>query len=124
MHICGLLRSRDALQIVQMEEHRGKILENAIREKGYTFAAAAKRMNISRRTLYNYFDEPELAWQKIIDFDKTLLLGLTGKFTEMSKYMLSNTSDNIAVDENDPDYWKNKYIALLERYTKLLEKDI
>ena len=99
-------------------------METAIREKGYSFSAAAKRMKVSRRTLYNYFDDPELTWQKIIDFDKTLVLGLTSKFTEMSKYILSSSSEHIAVDENDSDYWKNKYIALLERYTKLLEKEV
>ena len=107
-----------------MEEHRGKILETAIREKGYSFSAAAKRMKVSRRTLYNYFDDPDLAWQKIIDFDKTLVLGLTSKFTEMSKYTLLQSSDISTVNENDSDYWKNKYIALLERYTKLLEKEL
>lgn len=104
-----------------MDEHRGKILENAIREKGYSFAAAAKRMSISRRTLYNYFEDPELAWQKLIEFDKVLILGLTQSAPKMKKYLAHTTIDAGKVNEGDSEYWKNKYIDLLEKYTQLLE---
>jgi lambda repressor-like predicted transcriptional regulator len=122
VYIYVLFCPRNALQIVQMGEHRGKILENAIREKGYSLSAAAKRMNISRRTLYNYFDDPDLAWEKIIQFDKQLILGLPNKFTEMGKYIVPESSDGGVSESENPTYWKNKYIDLLEKYTKLLEK--
>ncbi len=105
-----------------MEEHRGKILEIAIREKGFTFAAAAKHMSISRRTLYNYFEDPELSWQKIIDFDQILGLGLHNKFTDLRKYIAPTPAPSIVEDAESSNYWKNKYIDLLEKYTKLLEK--
>jgi lambda repressor-like predicted transcriptional regulator len=106
----------------EMNVHRGKILEKAIREKGYTFAAAAKRMNLSRRTLYNYFEEPDLSWQKLIDFDQQLHLNLAEHFTQMSKFSSPSNTNNQVEEGLAPDFWRNKYIELLEKYTSLLER--
>lgn len=108
-----------------MGEHRGKILEEAIREKGYTFTSAAKRAKISRRTLYNYFEDPDLSMQKIAQIDEVLVLGLDKKFTNLSNYdYLLADSTQSSTDESSPTYWRKKYIELLEKYTKLLEKDL
>jgi len=105
-----------------MAAHRGKILEECIKEKGYSIAAAAKRMNISRRTLYNYFEDPELAWQKLINFEEILHLDLSSRFTQLSKYRANFTQSDTVTESSDADYWRNKYIDLLEKYTRLLEK--
>ncbi len=77
-------------------------MEIAIREKGFTFAAAAKPMSISRRTLYNYFEDPELSWQKIIDFDQILGLGLHNKFTDLRKYIAPTLAPSIGRRRRKP----------------------
>jgi lambda repressor-like predicted transcriptional regulator len=112
----------NAHEIASMAAHRGKILEECIKEKGYSIAAAAIRMNISRRTLYNYFEDPELAWQKLVNFEENLHLDLTSRFTQLSKYRANHTQSETVTESSDADYWRNKYIDLLEKYTRLLEK--
>ena len=109
------------MEIAHMAVHRGQILDNTIREKGITFAAAAKRCKISRRTLYNYLENPELPWQKIIEFEENLQLDLGKYFTQLRKYKTAY-SDPLNVHEpQEAVYWRNKYIELLERYTSHLE---
>jgi lambda repressor-like predicted transcriptional regulator len=104
-----------------MAVHRGKILEEAIKEKGITCAAAAKRCNISRRTLYNYFENPEISWDKLVEIEEILKLSLPEKFTELRKYSLSDTTPSILKESEEIAYWRNKYIDLLEKYTLHLE---
>jgi len=104
-----------------MAVHRGQILDNAIREKGITFAAAAKRCKISRRTLYNYLENPELPWQKIIEFEENLQLDLGKYFTQLRKYKSVNAEPLILKESQEAVYWRNKYIELLERYALHLE---
>lgn len=100
---------------------RGKILEECIKEKGYSIAAAAKRMKISRRTFYNYFEDPDLSWQKLIEIDKTLTLNLSDKFTELSKYPSASGDQVSSMSEKEASYWRAKYIEILEKYTRFLE---
>ena len=108
-------------EIAHMAVHRGQILDNAIREKGITFAAAAKRCKISRRTLYNYLENPELPWQKIIEFEENLQLDLGKYFTQLRKYKSVNPDPLIIKEPQEAVYWRNKYIELLERYALHLE---
>ena len=109
------------MEIAHMAVHRGQILDNAIREKGITFAAAAKRCKISRRTLYNYLENPELPWQKIIEFEENLQLDLGKYFTQLRKYKSVNPDPLIIKEPQEAVYWRNKYIELLERYALHLE---
>ena len=109
------------MEIAHMAVHRGQILDNAIREKGITFAAAAKRCKISRRTLYNYLEHPELPWQKIIEFEENLQLDLGKYFTQLRKYKSVNPDPLIIKEPQEAVYWRNKYIELLERYALHLE---
>jgi lambda repressor-like predicted transcriptional regulator len=108
-------------EIAHMAVHRGQILDNAIREKGITFAAAAKRCKISRRTLYNYLENPELPWQKIIEFEENLQLDLGKYFTQLRKYKSVHSEPLILKEPQEAVYWRNKYIELLERYALHLE---
>lgn len=112
---------RKWFELAHMAVHRGQILENAIREKGITFAAAAKRCKISRRTLYNYLENPELPWQKIIEFEENLQLDLGKHFTQLRKYKSVKSEPLILQEPHEAVYWRNKYIELLERYALHLE---
>jgi len=121
LHIYVLFSLRNCNEIAHMAVHRGQILDNAIREKGITFAAAAKRCKISRRTLYNYLENPELPWQKIIEFEENLQLDLGKYFTQLRKYKSVKLEPLILKEPQEAVYWRNKYIELLERYALHLE---
>lgn len=121
MHRYVLFCFAKSMEIAHMAVHRGQILDNAIREKGIIFAAAAKRCKISRRTLYNYLENPELPWQKIIEFEENLQLDLGKYFTQLRKYKSVNPDPLILKEPQEAVYWRNKYIELLERYALHLE---
>lgn len=116
-----LLCSEKWVELAHMAVHRGQILDNAIREKGITFAAAAKRCKISRRTLYNYLENPDLPWQKIIEFEEMLQLDLGKYFTQLRKYKHTPQESQKLQEPQEVVYWRNKYIELLERYALHLE---
>jgi len=121
LYIFMLFCSAKWFEIAHMAVHRGQILDNAIREKGITFAAAAKRCKISRRTLYNYLENPELPWQKIIEFEENLQLDLGKHFTQLRKYKSVKSELLVLQEPQEAIYWRNKYIELLERYALHLE---
>lgn len=103
-----------------MAIHHGKILEEAIRSRGFALTSVAKQLQISRKTLYNYFEQDDLPLQKIALFDRILGLGLSSKYPELSNYY-TLPSEGVVADQGQAEYWKKKYIELLEKYTQLLE---
>jgi predicted transcriptional regulator len=103
-----------------MPTHRGKVLEELIRNKGYSLSQVARHLDISRRTLYNYFEDPQLSWQKLSHIDQILQLNLGSRLTEMRNYY-THHKPTVLNEHLDAEYWRAKYIALLEKYTSLLE---
>jgi predicted transcriptional regulator len=97
----------------------GHLLEKVIRRKGLNISELAKSVGVNRRSMYNWFAESELKVgiiEKIseaIDYDFSVdISNFSGKTSEFS-YEKSARED---------EYWKDKYIDLLERYSDLLGK--
>ncbi|RZL19318.1 MAG: XRE family transcriptional regulator [Pedobacter sp.] len=103
-----------------MEIHMGQLLEKVIRKKGLNISKLAKAIGVDRRSMYNWFSEPELkagVLERIaeaIDYDFS---------AEVPKASIKHP-DLIASSKEirDDEYWKDKYIDLLERYSNLLKK--
>jgi transcriptional regulator with XRE-family HTH domain len=97
--------------------HMGQLLERVIRRKGINISELAAALNITRPTLYSWFNQEvidETAMQKIssiivYDFShdkpKPTVVNKIEEFTPIK----------------DEAYWQERYIQLLERYSKLLE---
>lgn len=96
--------------------HHGKVLEKAIRESGYSLALVSRKTKISRRHFYNLF------LQEIIKIDVFLKVGkvINHDFTADIKDIaqLKNTTSAL----EDTEYWKNKYLQLLEKFNELLSE--
>ena len=101
------------------ELHMGELLERAIRRKGLNITELAAALNITRRTLYNWF--------KLEVIDELTM----DRISEVIKYDVSSENLNPVVvkdikDESsivkDEAYWQDRYIDLLERYSELIEK--
>jgi ABC-type glutathione transport system ATPase component len=99
-------------------KHRGEIVEKAIRESGIPLAEIARRLKKSRRHLYNIFQNPHLSLDEILQIGKIIHYDFSREFTEVRKDDLNINNQNI----ENKDYWKNKYLSLLEKYNELLEK--
>ncbi|MHA4894201.1 hypothetical protein ACXZ1K_05560 [Pedobacter sp. PWIIR3] len=104
-----------------MEVHMGKLLEGVIRKRGVNISALARNLHVNRRTVYNWFAEAELPSELIEQISKVIAHDF---YNELPVTFPKATEENLfpagnSVDKGD-EYWKNKYIALLERYAELL----
>jgi DNA-binding Lrp family transcriptional regulator len=105
--------------------HKGEIIEKAVRESNVPVALIAKKMNISRGTIYNIFDRIEVDNDTILKIGAIIHYDFTEKLPKL-KNLTIPISPQFDPQEThrlreEVDYWKGKYIALLEEYNKLLK---
>lgn len=94
----------------------GQLLEKAIRKKGLNITEIAAAMNITRRTLYNWFKK------EVIDKETMERLSSIITYDELSNQpnpILYLVKDHQVVIKDEA-YWQDRYIDLLERYSSLL----
>ena len=106
--------------------HRGELLRKAIDESGYPISQLAKRLGKSRKWMYLQFDNPSVQIDYMIEIGKLLHVDFS---KDLNTYQLNETPDKVKEPGttyaiNETEYWKAKYIDLLERYNKLLELKI
>jgi plasmid maintenance system antidote protein VapI len=103
--------------------HRGEIVENAVRDSGVSISSLAKKLGKSRRHIYNLFQYHNLDWETIVQIGYIIKIDFSQIFPELKNQIQEKIpikADNKQTEEID--YWKNKYISLLEEYNKLLKK--
>lgn len=93
--------------------HRGHILRKVISDRGVKISQLARNIGRSRRFIYIMFDKEDvpLHYMKII-----------GEAINYD-FFAENNSDhnNISNLYQKEDYWKNKYINLLEEYNQFIK---
>lgn len=105
-------------------QHRGEIVEDAIRKSGYSISKLAIKLGKSRRWMYLMFDNPNLS----IDYILKIGYLINHDFSEDIKQMKSITEDETkdkSLSEyhtNTVEHWREKYFELLEEYHQLLKK--
>jgi len=96
--------------------HRGEIVEKVLRKSGYSLTKVAKKLSISRNTLYNRFTYANLNYQFIMKVGKIIYYDFTIDFPEMKEEV--DLLDKTPISE--PVSMGGKYIHLLEKYNSLL----
>lgn len=99
-----------------MKEHAGKKVESAIRVSGMSITIVASKLGITRRTLYNYFESDSLDPRIISKIEKIIHIRI------QDHSPLQKLEAQSQAQPDSADYWRNKYIELLEKYTQLLEE--
>jgi predicted transcriptional regulator len=103
-------------------QHRGEIVKKAIDESGYKKAELARQLRVERKTLYNYFDRADLAIDTILKIGKLIHHDFSDEINEL-RQMKPNVAESGSVYiAADTEYWKNKYLRLLEEYNTLLRE--
>ena len=112
-------------------QHKGEILEKAVRESGMPLTKLTKRLSKSRRWIYNAFENPNVSIDYILEIGKIIHHDFSEDIAELKKYRtmaafmhLENVSEIDSNDKQGQDYWKNKYLKLLEKYNQLLERGL
>ncbi len=114
-----------------MEENKGKIIEDAIKNSGYQVKALAERLGIARNTLYAKLRGGTLDDEFIQKVGQVIHYNFSLDFPHLrNKDELSQAADTAGtyhvISSKNPDFVKlhaldKKYLSLLEDYNKLLK---
>ncbi|MFP5470047.1 MAG: helix-turn-helix domain-containing protein [Bacteroidia bacterium] len=101
-----------------MAQHRGEIIEKAVRQSGISITKLAQRLGKSRRTIYNIFQDKDVPVDLIVEISRIINYNFEKEihnFAQKGRHFYE-------VQTTDADYWKNKYLNLLEEHNELLKK--
>ena len=109
---------------------RGKILENVFKTSGFSLTELSKRVAYDRTTVYRHFAKAELEFSILLKYGKALNHDFSVEFPELLNYfnkvqepMAAYTPYTLAEALKERDFWKDKYIALLEKHNAMILKN-
>lgn len=108
-----------------MKVHHGEVIEKVIRRNGHSISDIARLTRVNRRSVYNWFEQqdlkPEIIYRigLVINHDFSAELPDVFDTDDFKSYAKDIGVQNKS-DEVKDEYWKNKYIELLERYNELI----
>lgn len=111
-----------------MEMNAGEIVEHAIRRQNVNISELSRKMNVNRRTLYNWFQQKSLNADVICGIGEVINYDFSKDFPEelksetKSKEKILTNAKMESVQSETVYYWMEKYILLLEDYRGLLQK--
>jgi hypothetical protein len=112
-----------------MPIHQGKTIEQIIRRSGNSFTRVARLTKVSRRSVYNWFNQPKLNPQIIYKIGCVINHDFSIEFPDLFSPEDFKPADSATTPGTPPEkrsaeeevsMWKDKYIELLERYNELL----
>jgi transcriptional regulator with XRE-family HTH domain len=111
-----------------MESNAGQIVERVVRRNKVSISELARRMQVNRRSVYNWFDQKTLKIEIICKIGHVLNHDFSVDFPEafgergfaaMEK-IVDSMDEHDHKQPNSVHYWMVKYISLLEKYNELL----
>lgn len=120
----------NALKTKRKYIHRGEILQYAVQQNELSITQIAKKAGYSRASYYNHIEDPHLSYEVLQRYGKAIKYDFTTEFDEMRKYVFDGAEEyrlppktfEEALEERD--YWRNKYLHLLERHNQLIEEKL
>ena len=105
-------------------QHRGEILKEAIYKSGVPITELAKRMGKSRRWMYLMFDNSNVSLDIVLQIGKLIHHDFTDEIKEfnVSSTVVNEPPAAYEKEVSNADYWKDKYLKLLEEYNMLLKQ--
>lgn len=107
-------------------QHRGEIVKRAIYSSGLPITKIAQRLGKSRRWMYLMFENRNVDLDVIIDIGKIIHYDFSEEILELkstSSKSLQEPADfnHYKLQAEKAQYWKDKYLNLLEEYNALLK---
>jgi hypothetical protein len=106
-------------------QHRGEIVERAVRHSGMPLTQLTKKLGKSRRWIYNAFDNPMLSIELILEIGKHIHHDFSQEIDGIQRTFQISSDPSVSyakeANEQSAEFWKNKYLLLLEKYNELLE---
>jgi hypothetical protein len=107
--------------------HYGETVELVVRRDNISISELSRRLNVSRRSIYNWFSQENLNFEIICKIGDALSHDFSVEFPELFtkhhrlgqvKYFSDSRMSDFA--EDSVQYWKDKYINLLEKHNDYL----
>lgn len=102
-------------------KHRGEIIKKAVYESGMPISQLAFRLNRSRRWVYLMFENQNVSIDLVLAIGKIINFDFGSEIKEIRNNVLQEGATPYPDTDESVEYWKNKYIQLLEEYTALLK---
>jgi transcriptional regulator with XRE-family HTH domain len=108
--------------------HKGEIIEKIVRESNIPLTQIAKKLGVTRRTIYNIFEKYNVDNDTVLKIGKIIYYDFSIQFPQLKKVNIVEEPSEIYNEKSIPELkrevelWKSKYIELLEEYNKLLKK--
>ena len=106
-------------------QHRGEIVKKAIYQSGMSITLIANKIGKSRRLVYQMFENSNVSLDIIIQIGDIIHYDFSDEIREIN-YTKGNLLDSSLasygkVTNEEVEYWKNKYLKLLEEFNELLK---
>ncbi|SNR71835.1 hypothetical protein [Flavobacterium sp. ov086] len=105
-------------------QHRGEIIKKAVYKSGFPISELAKRLSKSRRWMYLMFENSNVSLDLILEIGKIIHYDFKEEIKEFNPFQktITESTTDYQIDESQVEYWKNKYLKLLEEYNQLLKR--
>ncbi len=106
--------------------HRGQLLEDAVKASRLKKEEVAAKAGYQRTSYYKHIREPDLPYHILTAYGKAIKHDFTEFLPDMPKYMIEeadsqyNQPATLEDARRQIDYWKTKYIDLLERFNQIV----
>lgn len=111
-------------------QHRGEIVEGAVRHSGYSITKLSFKLGKSRRWIYYAFENANMPIELIIEIGKIIHHDFSAEIKELKNYSTkiqdqttNEPTKTYREQSKEIEIWKNKYLDILEKYNKLLTAD-
>lgn len=107
------------------ELHMGQLLERVVRKKELNITELAKALGVQRRTMYNWFSSRVLSPEVLQRISRVIVYDF--EQPEQLPTIVAPSIVDLAADFvtiKNEEYWKDRYIDLLERYSQILNSNL
>ncbi len=101
-------------------QHKGQIVEKAIRDSGYSITKVVEKLGKSRRWIYHLFQNPNAPIDFILDIGKIIHYDFYSEIEELKPVIKESKTIDILGDSTE--YWRSKYYKLMEDHHELIKK--
>jgi CRISPR/Cas system-associated exonuclease Cas4 (RecB family) len=110
-------------------QHKGEIVEKAVRQSGYSITKLSKKLGKTARWMYYMFESSNVSIDYILEIGEIIHYDFSDEIKELKKYKagikpleVNKHEPKLKSKQETPEYWKNKYLELLEKYNQVLLK--
>ena len=102
----------------------GAIVEQQVRRSMISISDLSKNLNISRRTLYNWFNQRSIPPAVVVHIGEHIGYDFREKLPDLPEDVPHPPAREYGNQADSDIHYKTKYLILLEKYNELLEQKI